>query len=148
LAVAAFFAGTSIVTGQTEQRLSSAASNAHTALDAYLHEVSADLSLFAARSEVAAAIDTFAGDLYSLKDQGVPTEILQQALITNNPHPAGQRHLLDVSDKVPVYDMHHRTLHADFRALLQTRGYYDVFLFDYQGMNVYTVAKEADFATS
>ena len=148
LAVAAFFAGTSIVTGQTEQRLSSAASNAHTALDAYLHEVSADLSLFAARSEVAAAIDTFAGDLYSLKGQGDPTEILQQAFITNNPHPAGERHLLDVSDKVPVYDMHHRTLHADFRALLQTRGYYDVFLFDYQGMNVYTVAKEADFATS
>src|SRR5690606_30792297 len=82
LAVAAFFAGTSIVTGQTEQRLSSAASNAHTALDAYLHEVSADLSLFAARSEVAAAIDTFAGDLYSLKGQGDPTEILQQAFIT------------------------------------------------------------------
>src|SRR5690606_9024743 len=39
----------------------------------------------------------------------------------------------------------HRQQHDEFRSLLQTRGYYDIFLFDLQGNNVYSVQKEADF---
>src|SRR5690606_36422885 len=47
-----------------------------------------------------------------------------------------------------VYDLHHRALHADFRDLLMKRGYYDIFLFDTDFNNVYTVFKEADFGTN
>ena len=57
LGIAAYFAGNSIVSAQADNRLTAAAANARTALDAYLDEVSEDLSLFAGRAEIAAAID-------------------------------------------------------------------------------------------
>ena len=148
LGLAAYFAGNAIVTQQAEQRLSAAASNATSALSAYLKEVSEDLTLFAGRAEIAANIDLFSGAMRSLKGQGDPTELLQDAYITQNPNAAGERLLLDSSDKLPVYDLHHRALHSDFRDLLLKRGYYDIFLFDTDFNNVYSVTKEADFGTN
>ncbi|WEK04439.1 MAG: methyl-accepting chemotaxis protein [Candidatus Devosia phytovorans] len=148
LAFAAYFASSAIVNDQAEQRLTSAAVNARSALDAYLTEMAEDLTLFAGRSEIAASIDLFSGAMRSMKGQGDPTELLQDAYITTNPNAPAERMLLDSSDKVPVYDLHHRSLHADFRDLLSKRGYYDVFLFDTDFNNVYSVAKEADFGTN
>nr|WP_233280854.1 methyl-accepting chemotaxis protein [Devosia oryziradicis] len=148
LALAGYFTSNAIVTIQAEQRLSAAAANARSMLEAYLNEVAEDLTLFAGRAEIAADIDLFSGAMRSLAGQGDPTELLQDAYITQNPNPAGQKLLLDTSDKLPVYDLHHRALHADFRDLLEKRGYYDIFLFDTDFNNVYTVFKEADFATN
>jgi methyl-accepting chemotaxis protein len=148
LGLAAFVAADRIVTSQAEQRLTAATQNAQSALDAYLKEVSEDLAVFAGRSEIAAAIDLFSGAMRSLKDRGDPTEQLQDAYITQNPNPPGEKLLLDASDKLPVYDLHHRGIHADFRDLLEKRGYYDIFLFDTDFNNVYTVFKEPDFATN
>jgi len=147
LALAAYFASNAIVTRQAEQRLSAAAANATAALDAYIQEVAEDLTLFAGRREIAAAIDAFAGARRSLLAQGDPAELLQDAYVAQNPHPAGERLLLDSSDKLLVYDLHHRPNHADFRELMQTRGYYDVLLFDADGNNVYSVQKATDFGT-
>jgi methyl-accepting chemotaxis protein len=148
LALAAYFTSNAIVTNQAEQRLTAAAANARATLEAYLNEVAEDLTLFAGRAEIAADIDLFSGAMRSLAGQGDPTELLQDAYITQNPNPADEKLLLDTSDKLPVYDLHHRALHADFRDLLQKRGYYDIFLFDTDFNNVYTVFKEADFATN
>ena len=148
LGIAAYFSGDAIVTDQAEQRLNSAADNATAALDAYLSEVRQDLTLFAGRKDVAAAIYSFTGAVHSLKSQGEPADLLQDAYVANNPHPEGERLLLDTSEKLSVYDQIHRAQHNEFRNLLQTRGYYDVFLFDLNGTNVYSVQKEADFGTS
>ena len=148
LGIAAYFSGDAIVTDQAEQRLNSAADNATAALDAYLSEVRQDLTLFAGRKDVAAAIYSFTGAVHSLKSQGEPADLLQDAYVANNPHPEGERLLLDTSEKLSVYDQIHRAQHNEFRNLLQTRGYYDVFLFDLNGNNVYSVQKEADFGTS
>ena len=148
LALAAYFISSAIVTSQAEQRLSAAAANARSTLEAYLSEVAEDLVVFAGRSEIAASIDLFSGAMRSLSGQGDPAALLQDAYITQNPNPAGERLLLDTSDRLPVYDLHHRSLHADFRDLLAKRGYYDIFLFDADFNNVYTVFKEADFATN
>ena len=148
LGLAAYFSGDAIVTDQAEQRLNSAADNATAALDAYLSEVRQDLTLFAGRKDVAAAIYSFTGAVHSLKSQGEPADLLQDAYVANNPHPQGERLLLDTSEKLSVYDQIHRAQHNEFRNLLQTRGYYDVFLFDLNGNNVYSVQKEADFGTS
>ena len=148
LALAAYFVASEIVRTQAEQRLSGAAANSATALQAYLSEVAEDLTVFAGRDEISASIDLFSGAMRSLKGQGDPTELLQAGYITNNPNPAGERLLLDTSDKLPVYDLHHRGLHGDFRELLSKRGYSDIFLFDSDVNLVYSVAKEADFATN
>ncbi|QDZ11806.1 methyl-accepting chemotaxis protein [Devosia ginsengisoli] len=148
LALAAYAVSSSIVNNQAEQRLTAAAANARSSLDAYLNEVAEDLTLFAGRSEIAAAIDLFSGAMRSLKGQGDPVELLQDAYITRNPNPAGERLKLETSDWLPVYDLHHRSLHADFRDMQERRGYYDVLLFDTNFNNVYTVSKDADFATN
>jgi methyl-accepting chemotaxis protein len=148
LGIAAYLVSNATVTAQAEQRLNAAASNAKSSLEAYLNEVAEDLTLFAGRAEIGGAIDAFSGAMRSLKGQGDPAALLQDAYITNNPNPAGQKLLLDTSDKLPVYDLTHRAQHADFRDLLLNRGYYDIFLFDTDFNNVYTVFKEADFATN
>jgi methyl-accepting chemotaxis protein len=148
LALAAYVASNAIVTSQAEQRLNAVASNAKTSLEAYLTEVAEDLTLFAGRSEISASIDAFSGAMRSLKGQGDPTALLQGAYITANPNAAGARALLDSSDKLPVYDLHHRNLHADFRDLLEKRGYYDILLFDTDFNAVYSVTKDEDFATN
>ena len=148
LGLAAYFSSDSIVSSQAEQRLDAAAQNATAALDAYLSEVRQDLTLFANRSDVAAALYSFAGAVHSLKGQGDPATLLQDAYVASNPHPQGERLLLDTSEKLSVYDQIHRKQHDEFRSLLQTRGYYDIFLFDLDFNNVYSVEKEADFGTS
>ncbi|MCP8884890.1 methyl-accepting chemotaxis protein [Devosia sp. XJ19-1] len=148
LGVAAYLSGDSIVTQQAELRLGAAAENATAALDAYLSEVRQDLTLFANRSDVAAALYSFSGAFHSLKGQGDPAALLQDAFVASNPNPAGERLLLDTSEKLSVYDQIHRAQHDEFRSLLQTRGYNDVFLFDFQGNNVYSVQKATDFGTN
>ncbi|MBE7733920.1 methyl-accepting chemotaxis protein [Devosia faecipullorum] len=147
LGVAAYLSSDGIVTAQAEQRLSAASENANAALEAYLGEVAEDLTLFAGRKDVSAALMSFAGAYRSLTSQGDPAELLQKAYVTDNPHPQDQRRLLDSSNTLLAYDLNHRPQHAEFRALLETRGYSDIFLFDTDANNVYSVQKQADFGT-
>ncbi len=148
LGVAAYFSSDAIVSEQAEERLAAGSENANAALEAYLGEVAEDLTLFAGRKDVSGALMSFAGAYRSLTSQGDPAELLQKAYVTDNPHPAGERRLLDSSNTLLAYDLNHRPQHTEFRALLETRGYYDVFLFDTDLNNVYSVQKEADFGTS
>ena len=148
LGVAAYVSSDAIVTEQAEERLAAGSENANAALEAYLGEVAEDLTLFAGRKDVSGALMAFAGAYKSLAAQGDPAELLQKAYVEDNPHPEGERKLLDSSNNLLVYDLNHRPQHTEFRALLETRGYYDVFLFDTDANNVYSVQKEADFGTA
>ena len=148
LAFAAFFVANDIVKSQAEQRLTAAAANAHDALGNYLESVAEDLRVFSGRAEIAAAIDDFSGAIRSMKAQGDPTALLQNAYIEQNPYPVGERQLLDTSDKLSIYDLRHRPLHPDFRNLGALRGYADVLLFDASFQNVYSVMKGAELGTS
>jgi methyl-accepting chemotaxis protein len=145
---AAYVVGDGIVNDQARNRLATAATDARSALTAYLDSVAEDLTVFAGRSEVSASIDLFSGAMLSLKGQGDPTALLQKAYVEDAPAELDERIMRDTSDKLPVYDLHHRNLNADYRELMQARGYYDVLLFDTAGNLVYSVAKERDFATN
>ena len=73
---------------------------------------------------------------------------LRDAYVTNNPNPPGERALLDQApDSVP-YHFQHGRFHPYFRDVLNTSGYYDFFLFNRRGDLMYSVAKEADYATN
>ncbi|MFM2391288.1 MAG: hypothetical protein RLZZ437_2843, partial [Pseudomonadota bacterium] len=74
------------------------------------------------------------------------TSVLQDAYITNNPKPAGERQNLKRAPEDTQYNIAHGEYHPYFLDVQQQLGLYDVFLFDHQGSVVYSVFKEDDFA--
>jgi methyl-accepting chemotaxis protein len=77
-----------------------------------------------------------------------PTEELHQLYITDNPHPIGQKDELEADDDESTYSDTHALYHPWFREFRRERGYYDIFLFDTEGNLIYSVFKEADYATN
>lgn len=74
--------------------------------------------------------------------------LLQDQYIASNPHPTGKKSLLDGADN-SAYSEVHKIYHPLLRNFLEKFGYYDIFLIDSTtGDMVYSVFKEADFATS
>jgi len=74
---------------------------------------------------------------------------LQKRYIVENPHPAGEKKLLDSSGVNDAYDVVHKTWHPLFRRFAETTGFHDLILVDAEtGRIIYTVKKEPDFGTS
>ncbi|MCW1956834.1 methyl-accepting chemotaxis protein [uncultured Lentibacter sp.] len=73
---------------------------------------------------------------------------LQDAYITNNPYPVGERHNLTRADGTVGYHRVHERYHPFFLSILQKGGYYDIFLISMEGDIIYSVFKENDFATN
>ncbi len=74
---------------------------------------------------------------------------LQYHYIAANPKPLGSKHELDAANDGSRYSETHRKYHPHIRDYLDKFGYYDIFLVDADtGHIVYSVFKEADFATS
>jgi methyl-accepting chemotaxis protein len=77
-----------------------------------------------------------------------PTSTLQEVYITKNPHPVGERQKLVKVEGPLSYFRQHSVFHPNFATFGSEKGLYDIFLFDLQGNAIYTVFKEADFATN
>lgn len=73
---------------------------------------------------------------------------LQEAYISGNPNPVGDKHLLDEGGLFSDYDQAHKDIHPFLRDYLERFGYYDIFLINSNGEVIYSVYKEVDFATS
>ena len=73
---------------------------------------------------------------------------LQDLYIVRNPHAVGSKQLLDRADVDTEYDRAHSLHHPRLRAILESFGSYDIFLYDRTGTAIYTVFKETDFASS
>lgn len=74
---------------------------------------------------------------------------LQQAYISGNAFPIGEKHLLNDAGDDSQYSRVHRQYHPAISNYLDKFGYYDIFLIDaVSGRIVYSVFKEVDFATS
>ncbi|MDV7338227.1 methyl-accepting chemotaxis protein [Terasakiella sp. A23] len=115
-------------------------------LQSYLHVVEEDLRVIASNDMALAAIKKFEG---AIEDFGVnKKEILHDLYINKNPNKVGEKHLLDDAKDGSKYSEHHAHYHPWFTQLLESRGYYDIFLINATGDVVYSVYKEADFATN
>ena len=75
-------------------------------------------------------------------------KILQKQYIENNANPAGAKHKLLRAPEDSAYNIYHEKFHPWFVQLMEARGYYDVFLVNEDGDVVYSVYKEADYATN
>ena len=74
---------------------------------------------------------------------------LQQRYIVDNPFPVGRKKELDAAADPSDYSRVHAKFHHPFRNIVESFGYYDLFLIDHETGNiVYTVDKEPDFGTS
>ncbi len=74
----------------------------------------------------------------------------QYHYIVNNPFPIGEKEKMAASENdSTIYNRFHQFYHPLFRNLVDEFNYYDLFLIDLETGNiVYSVFKEADFATS
>ena len=77
-----------------------------------------------------------------------PKQVAQKLYISDNANAAGEKHKLDYAPDGSTYSQFHKKYHPWFRQLMESRGYYDVFLLNEDGDVVYSVYKEADFATN
>lgn len=122
----------------TEERLK--------AIETWFVHVQENLVQIGNAPTTAAALNAFGVSYNLLTDN--PQETYQKAYITDNPHPIGERDLLDRAPDTVPYHFQHATYHPFFREIKNSRGYYDVFLMNPAGEVVYSVFKENDYATN
>ncbi|HSV29451.1 MAG TPA: methyl-accepting chemotaxis protein, partial [Candidatus Omnitrophota bacterium] len=115
-------------------------------LGAYLAAISEDVTLLADGHSIRDVLNEFEGAYEAMGADAAAR--LQRAYIADNPNPVGKKHLLDAADDGSTYATAHAKYHPWLRSYADKRGYYDVFLIAEDGDVVYTVFKEADFATN
>jgi hypothetical protein len=77
------------------------------------------------------------------------TLLYQSLYISENPHPTGQKSLLNHPGDDSKYSSVHASYHPVLKNFLEKFGYYDIFLIDSEtGEMLYSVFKEVDFATN
>ena len=115
-------------------------------LETYLHSVEEDLRIIAtndmainAVSEIETAFEEFGSNA---------KDMARDLYVTNNPNEAGEKNKLVDAKDGSTYSKAHAHYHPWFQQLLQSRGYYDIFLLNEDGDVVYSVYKEDDFGTN
>ncbi len=109
--------------------------------------IESDIRFLALSPETAHAVEKFSME-FETRVALEGFEAIQRAYIADNPHPIGEKHLLDEAPTNTGYDAFHAKEHPSFREFLLGRGYYDIFLISNKGDVVYSVYKELDFATN
>ena len=79
---------------------------------------------------------------------GKSADALIEAYVARNPYVQADRDLLDRAEGPQPYHADHAAFHPYFRTVVDRGGFHDFFLFDLDGNMIYSVAKEADFATN
>jgi methyl-accepting chemotaxis protein len=125
--------------------LAAATASRAKAVTELLTEVESQTKELAGSTKVEGALDQF---IAAYDELGPNAEAqLQSLYIDQNENATGQKEKLDAAGSGSTYDQLHAALHPWFRTVLRLNDYYDIFLFDASGRNVYTVFKERDFAT-
>ena len=143
--IAGLQTASTIVQTKTMETLEAIADGRRNQIETYLKNIEQDVTSISQNSIARLAIEGFKFDWGFIS--GDKTEELQKRYIDDNPNPKGEKHKLDTAD-VDAYDNTHSRYHARFREMVESRGYYDLFLVDMNGNIVYSVFKERDFATN
>jgi len=79
--------------------------------------------------------------------QSDQTAMLQGTYITENQFAPDERHRLVTAQTGTTYDEYHTDYHPHFVTLKDEHAYEDIYLFDRDGNMIYSLMKQADFAT-
>lgn len=94
------------------------------------------------------ASSSFESAWLNIAEQNSPITYLQNAYITANPYPTGQKQKLNDAGDGTLYSSEHAKFHPYFTRVQETYNLYDLFLFDTDGNLIYSVFKEMDYATN
>jgi methyl-accepting chemotaxis protein len=135
-----------VILAQQENILSTVNKQRKFQLSNYFNSIQKDLNFTSKNPEVYYALESFKSGWQSLPDN--KKEYLQKHYINDNPFPTGSKEELDKADDGSLYSEYHGDYHPWMRTFLRDRGYYDIFIFDNAGNLIYSVYKEADYATN
>ena len=129
-----------------DERLSLISQARAAEFEGYLHTIDEDADIIARNPFVQDAVRDLSTAFAEFGRSA--TRELQTLYTEDNPHPPGEKQKLDAAADGSTYSAYHAKYHPWLRTVLKDRGYYDIFLFDLQGNLIYSVAKEADYATN
>ncbi|MBW7850967.1 MAG: PAS domain S-box protein [Rhodospirillales bacterium] len=116
------------------------------AIEDYLDSIRRDLR---SQAENPFLVESFQAFLVGWEELGPGAAATMRNLYhTANPHPSGERRLLDHAGDPSIYSLGHHRFHPRLRAFTARYGYRDLLLVDRDGNVVYSVMKKADFATN
>lgn len=138
-------AETALETAQSE-KLEAVQESRISQMEGYLRSIQEDVQTLAQNHMVIDAIKDMEDAFAEFGPNKV--QIAQDLYISNNSNAAGEKHKLDYADDGSAYSLYHKKYHPWFRQVMEARGYYDVFLVNEFGDVVYSVYKEADYATN
>jgi len=143
--VASFYSASSNIEKITQSRLSATAESQRVVLKEYFNSIETGLLLLSKSYGTRKALTDMKKGWKKLGDG--QTGKLQEAYITKNEFGPGERSKLDKAGRTK-YDKAHKNYHSTYREYATKYGYYDIYLFDAEGNLIYSVNKEADFATN
>lgn len=115
-------------------------------LEVWFASIEKEMLQLATSNSAREAIAAFSGGWDALGAEA--GETLTRLYITDNPNPVGEKDLLVNAKDTSGWSRHHARFHEGFRSFQRLGEFYDLFLFDLKGNLVYSVFKEADFATN
>ncbi|MDY0872217.1 methyl-accepting chemotaxis protein [Dongia rigui] len=139
--IAVFFAQAALKES-AEGKLTALVDARAAALESYLGTIAEDLKLFALTDDTRLAMDAFSKAYAEL-----PPGEARKLYVDTNPNPAKLMDLMAAQDG-SAYSAAHARFHPWYKALAETRGYYDLFLVDINGNVVYSYTKEPDYGTN
>ncbi|KEO59913.1 methyl-accepting chemotaxis protein [Thioclava indica] len=144
-AFAAYRSSSTTLLEETHSRLSAIAHARAEAVETLLKGVGNDLRAQSSSPLIVEAINGFSA---GFKEYDTPQRDLQKLYIDENPNAAGEKDKLARAGDGSAYDQLHARLHRGLDSIRNDKGYDDIFLINAEGDVVYTVSKEADYATN
>ena len=146
IAASAYMRSGASLEQQVQDSLQAVLASRTSELDNYLNTIGEDLQITASNSFTLEALRAFSAGWQEFGSG--QKDVLQKMYINDNPNPTGEKDKLYDAGGETAYNKAHVKFHPWFHLLQQSRGYYDVFLFNASGDLVYSVFKELDYATN
>ncbi|APT76586.1 hypothetical protein LN42_09505 [Marinitoga sp. 1137] len=142
------------MTNSSAEKLIAVSEKSSNELNMYFGQVDDFLRLNSKRNLFIKNVVMFEEIFHELeKEHGEVSEILQKAFIDDNPYPVGEKYKLTElsgvhAQELKEYNEIHKVLHPIVKNMIDTYGFYDLFLISADGDIPYTYYKERDFATN
>jgi len=129
-----------------KENLKSLLASRKSALSQYFDTINHQVSFHAKSPLIISSLTEFGVAWKALNSP--PNEHLQRLYVHQNPYPKGKRSEFSTASDQSIYSLVHQNNHPLLNNMIDTDSYYDLFLVNPSGELLYSVQKEADFASN